>query len=106
MADSNRSLRKRNWSLHACGSEFRILKNHRAETRPENPGLLHELPDIPRQRPGSWPLTARNVDTSLSAGNPYEETPVAGWGARIRTAMCPIQTGPFVEISRSQELSI
>jgi hypothetical protein len=81
----NRSPRKRNRSLGTCTRKFRILKIHRAETRPENLGLPHELPDIPRQRPGSWPLTARNVDTSLSAGNSWGETPLAGWGARIRT---------------------
>jgi hypothetical protein len=31
-----------------------------------------------------------DIGTSLSAG---EETPVAGWGARIRTAVCRIRTG-------------
>jgi hypothetical protein len=41
-ADSNRSLRKRNRSLHAPAPKFRILKIYRAETRPENFGLWHE----------------------------------------------------------------
>ena len=58
--------------------KFRILKIHRAETRPRNLGLRYEVSDIPRQRPGSWPLTSGNIGTSLSAGNPYEETPLAG----------------------------
>jgi hypothetical protein len=65
--------------------EFRILEFHRAETRPENLALRCETPGIPRQRPGSWLTTSGNVDTSPSAGNPYEKTGLAGWGARIRT---------------------
>jgi protein SCO1/2 len=35
--------------------------------------VYYKKPDIPRQRPGSWPPTSGDVDTSLSAGNPYEE---------------------------------
>src|SRR5580692_5404315 len=58
--------------------EFRILKIHRAETGPENLRLPYEVPDIPRQKPGLWPPTAGNVDTSPSAGNPWRETMMAG----------------------------
>ena len=91
-ADSNRSPRKRNRSLGAPARKFRILKIHRAETRPGNLDLRGEVSDIPRQRPDSWPLTSGNVGTSASTRNSYAETIVAGWAERIRTALCRIQT--------------
>src|SRR5271156_4642737 len=69
----------------ASTPKFRILKIRRAETRPGNPGLRYEVHDIPRQRPGSWPPTSGQVDTSPIAGNPCAESTMAGWGARIRT---------------------
>jgi hypothetical protein len=71
--------------------EFRILNIHRAETGPENLGLPHEVPDIPRQRPGSWPPSSGNVGTSVNTRIPRGETAVAGWAQRIRTAMCRIR---------------
>jgi hypothetical protein len=67
---SNRSLRKRNRSLDALAPKFRILKIYRAETGPGNLALRHEMSDIPRQRPGSWPLSFGNVRTSVSTRNP------------------------------------
>jgi hypothetical protein len=57
-AMSNRSLRKRNRSLHAPAPKFRILKIYRAETGPGNFGLRHErmstllrAPDTAGERP-------------------------------------------------------
>jgi hypothetical protein len=50
-------------------SKFRILKNHRAETRSEFHRLRYETPEFPRQRPGSGPLTYGNVGTSSSTRN-------------------------------------
>jgi hypothetical protein len=58
--------------------KFRVLKIHRAETGLETLGLPYEVPDIPRQRPRSWPPTSGNVDTSPSAGNSRGETMMAG----------------------------
>jgi hypothetical protein len=89
-ADSNRSRRKRNRSPDGSRSGFRILKNHRTETRSEFRCLWCETPEFPRQRPGSWPPTSGNVLTSVGTRNSHGETAVAGWGARIRTAMCRI----------------
>jgi hypothetical protein len=57
IADSNRSLPKRNRSLDGSRSGLRILENHRTETRYEFHRLRCETPEFPRQRPGSWPLT-------------------------------------------------
>ena len=74
--DSNRSLRKRNRSLDGSRSRFRILKNHRAETRSEFRRLRCQTPEFLRQRPGSWPLTYGNVATPVSARNPWGETGV------------------------------
>jgi hypothetical protein len=51
----------------ASTPKFRILKIHRAETRPGNLDLRGEVSDIPRQRPDSWPLTSGNVASSQSA---------------------------------------
>ena len=59
-------------------SKFRILKNHRAETRAGNLGLQREMPDIPRQGPDFWRLTSGNVGTSVNTRNPQRETP-ASW---------------------------
>jgi hypothetical protein len=41
---SNQSPRKRNRSLDAPAPKFRILKNHRGETRAGNLGLQRETP--------------------------------------------------------------
>ena len=71
-ADSNRSPPKRNRSLDPTARKIRILKIHRAETRPGILGLRCEMSDISRRRPGSWPLSFGNVGTSRSAGNPWE----------------------------------
>jgi hypothetical protein len=79
LGDSNRSLRKRNRSLGALTRKFRILKNHRAETRAGNLGFRGQTPEFPRQRPDFWRVTFGNVATSVSARNPWRETPVAGW---------------------------
>jgi hypothetical protein len=49
--------------------KFRILKVHRAETRPRNLGLLYEVHDTPRERPAFRTLTSGNVGTSLSTRN-------------------------------------
>ena len=65
IADSNRSPRKRNRSLDNLARKFRILKNHRAETRAGNLGLQREMPDIPRQRPDFWRPNSGNVGTSV-----------------------------------------
>jgi hypothetical protein len=51
------------------------------------------MSDIARQRPGSWLRTLGNVATSPHARKHQEETAVAGWAERIRTALCPIRTG-------------
>jgi hypothetical protein len=50
-------------------------------------------PKFLRQRPGSWPLTSRNVAPSRKAGSHPRETVVAGWAERIRTAMCQNSAG-------------
>ena len=65
--------------------KFRILKNHRAETRREIRGFPCESSKILGERPGPFPLTLGKVDTSASTRNSRVETTVAGWGARIRT---------------------
>jgi hypothetical protein len=75
---SDRSLRKRNRSLDGSRSNFRILKNHRAETRLGIRGLRYEVPAIPRQRPGFWRLTSGNIVTSVSTRTLRRETQVAG----------------------------
>jgi hypothetical protein len=85
IADSNRSLRKRNRSLLGSPSKFRILKIHRAETRRGIRGLRRQSLEIPRRRPDPRSLTCGNVATSVSARNHRRETLVTGWGARIRT---------------------
>jgi hypothetical protein len=92
-ADSNRSPRKRNRSLHGSRSKFRILKIHRAETGRGIRGLRPESLKISRRRPDSCPLTSGNVGGFVSTRNPRGETLVAGWVARIRTATCRIRTG-------------
>jgi hypothetical protein len=78
IADSNRSLRKRNRSLDDSRSRFRISKNRGAETRSDVRRLRCETPEFPRQRPASWPLTSGDVATSLTTRNPQRETTVAG----------------------------
>jgi transglutaminase-like putative cysteine protease len=69
-AISNRSLLKRNRSLDNPALKFRILKTQPAETHRGIRGFRRETAEIPRQRPGSWPLTSGNVGTSVTARNP------------------------------------
>jgi hypothetical protein len=73
--------------------KFRILKNPRAETRLGFRGLWRESPKIRRQRPEARPLTSGNVASSQSSVTLPEETAVAGWAERIRTAMCRNSAG-------------
>jgi hypothetical protein len=56
-----RSLRKRNPSPDGSRSKFRILKNHRAETRREIRGLLRDSSRIPGERPGPCVTGAKVV---------------------------------------------
>jgi hypothetical protein len=80
---------KRNRSLDSSRSKFRILKNHRAETRSEFRRLRWEVPGFPCQRPGPWPVTSGNVDTSASTRNSRRETP-CGW---LTTQSVPNRSG-------------
>jgi hypothetical protein len=64
---------------------FRILKICRAETLREKRGLGSEMTDFPLQRRPVCPITAGKIDSFRNAGKRWGETPVAGWGAWIRT---------------------
>jgi Protein of unknown function, DUF488 len=59
-------------SVPRSSSKFRILKNHRAETRRGIRGLQRETSEIPRQRPDFWPLTSGNVAISVLIEIPSE----------------------------------
>jgi hypothetical protein len=91
--DSNRSPPKHNRSLDTHSRKIRILKTGRPETRRQICGLLPETPKIPSQRPDSRPLTSANVAFSRRPRTHPQETAVAGWAERIRTALCRIRTG-------------
>jgi hypothetical protein len=69
---------KRNPSLDEFRSKFRILKNHRAETRREIRVFPCDSSQILGERPGPCPLTLGKGGTSASTRNSRRETPVAG----------------------------
>jgi hypothetical protein len=75
---SNRSPRKRNRSLDTPSAKFRILKNRSVETALAISDSRRKTGEIPRQRPGVWPLTYGNFGSLQSSGSHPEETAVAG----------------------------
>jgi hypothetical protein len=74
IADSNRSLRKRNRSLDGSRSRFRILKNHQAETRSEirrlRPFGLERAPAPSPTRHRNWSSSTRRSRISASRASP------------------------------------
>src|SRR5712691_11900042 len=67
------------------GRPKRKLENGEQRLARENHRCWTESVQIAGQRLGPASLTHRNVGGSPTPGNHYEETGLAGWGARIRT---------------------
>jgi hypothetical protein len=80
-------LRRNPQSLDTPSRKFRILKSRSVETGHGISGSRRKTTKIPRQRPGFWPRTSRNVGSLQSSGSHPQETAVAGWVYKIRTAI-------------------